>query len=412
VETPAEHAIDLRRAWCLMPLISLLVVFGIGEIVKPASGIFEIPSAIEFAWTAECAAGAAGGSPVYLRSPAGSIAAFAADLSGRFRWAAAAAFAIGLGLMTLLASAFIVARQLGSVTRHPVRVTLIALGALVVTSTAAVTIDGADNLPPIIGFGCLLVALWGHATNRPVGAIASAILVSATAAWVLTELPLGAWLFDAPTTGRYQKFALTTTLFDNLQATLHTSRVGWPWFDRAVGGLSAVVVVTLAVAVCALAADCRRDLPLEDARLRERAESLRVLLYLGGGVLVGGVIFIKMLHDWPLSLLCDKQAVTLFGELATHWPVVVATYWSLMLIAIFVPAQISVARAARTLARAKLSERPEPASEKDVDAWLDERGLRTSPTKQITQFVALLSPWLTSVPFAALFDYAKQAFGG
>jgi hypothetical protein len=82
-----------------------------------------------------------------------------------------------------------------------------------------------------------------------------------------------------------------------------------------------------------------------------------------------------------------------------------------MLIAIFVPAQISLARAVRQLARNSLQGRPEPASEKEVDAWLDERGLRTSPAKQITQFVALLSPWLTSVPIAALFDYAKQAFG-
>lgn len=401
---------DLRRAWCLMPLIGLMAVFAIGDTIKSAAGLFEISPAMSFEWVDRCVTGAAPAPSVYLRSPAGSLDAYAADLSGRFRWAAAAAFAVGLGVLALLASAFVVARQLNAVTKHALRISVIAVGALAVVTLLAMY--AGSGILPIICFGLVIVALVGHCMNHRVGAIASAILVSATAAWVVTELPVGAWLSGDYTAGRYQQFALTTKLFDNLQIAIQELGIGWPWFDRAIGGLSSVVVVTLAVAVCALAAECRRDPPQDDARLRDRAESLRSLLYLGGGVLVSGVIYIKMLHDWPLPLLCDKQAVTLFTELSNHWPVVVATYWSLMLIAIFVPAQISLARAARELARNRLQGGAQPASEKEVDAWLDEHGLRTSPAKQITQFVALLSPWLTSVPIAALFDYAKQAFGG
>jgi hypothetical protein len=406
----SERTLNLRRAWCLMPLISLLLVFGIGEFVRPAAGFFPITFDAQFDWIAQCPEVIELGGPIYLRSPAGSLEAFGGDVSGRVRWAAAAAVSIALGLMTLLVSAVIVARQLGSIMKRPVRTILVATGVLAATSAVVMSLDVARGILPAISIACIIVAIGGHATNRPLGVIASVILVLATAAWVITELPIHAWVADELSGNRYRTFALTTPLFDRLQAVLYSSHIGWPWFDRAIGGLSVIVVVTLAIAVCALVAACRSEShQLEDAQLRERAESLRLLLYLGGGVLVGGVVYIKMLHNWPLALLCDKQAVTLFTGLSNHWPVIVATYWSLMLVAIFVPAQISLARAARQLARAQLQGGKAPVSEKLVDEWLDERGLRASPAKQIAQFVALLSPWLTSVPVAALFDYFKQA---
>ena len=68
--------------------------------------------------------------------------------------------------------------------------------------------------------------------------------------------------------------------------------------------------------------------------------------------------------------------------------------------------------AARELARSRLRGEKGPASEKTVDHWLDEQGLRASPAKQITQLVAVLGPWLTSVPVAAVFDYFNKALGG
>lgn len=406
-----ERAFTLRRAWCLMPLLSLFVVFGIAEIVRPAAGFFSIKDGPQFEWTSQCPAKAVLVGPIQLRSPAGSLEAFGRDVNGRIRWAAAAAVSIALGLMTLLTSALIVARHLSSGTNHPVKKTLIAMGVLSVTGAVVMSFENAQAILPAIGIACVFVAIWGHATNRAVGFAALVVLVLATAAWVITELPIPAWTANVLPEDRYRTFALTTPLFDRLQAVLYASRVGWPWFDRAIGGLSILVVVTLAIAVCALVADCGREPQPEDAQLRERAESLRLLLYLGGGVLVGGVVYIKMLHDWPLALICDNKAVTLLTDLSNHWSVIVATYWTLMLVAIFVPAQITLARAARQLARAQLQGGKAPVSEKGVDEWLEERGLRASAAKQITQFVAILSPWLTSVPVAALFDYLKQAFG-
>jgi hypothetical protein len=183
-----------------------------------------------------------------------------------------------------------------------------------------------------------------------------------------------------------------------------------------------LVVATLAIAVCALVADCRRDPDgvatrraggqSAEAALRDHANAVQLLQYLGGGVLVGGVVYLKLLHDWRIPLICDSGAATMLTGLANHWPVVVATYWTLMLVAIFVPVQISLARAARDLARRKLAWPREPVSEQQVDEWLDARGLRASPAKQIANVVTVLSPWLTSVPVAALFDYARQALAG
>lgn len=409
-QAPKEPVLNLRRAWCLMPLLLLLVVFCIGEIVRPAAGFFEITYDTKFASTAVCPEQVGTEGPVLVRSPAASLEAFGGDVNGRIRWAAAAAVSAALGLMTLLVSTLIIARQLCSSMKRPVVTMLAALAVLATLSAVVLATGEPQGLMSLICCGCLLVAIAGHALNHRVGVIASAILLFAVTGWVITELPIPAWIAESPVGRTYRTFSLTTPLFDRLQLALFSSHVGWPWFDRAIGGLSTIVVVTLAVAVCALVADCRRE-KQDDAALRERAESLRLLLYLGGGVLVGGVVYIKLLHDWPLALVCGKPAVTLFTDLSNHWPVVVATYWSLMLIAIFVPAQISLARAARKLADAELKQGTEPASEKAIGVWLDERGLRASPAKQIAQFVALLSPWLTSVPVAGLFDYVKNAFG-
>jgi hypothetical protein len=408
--TPKEPVFNLRRAWCLMPLLSLLLVFTLSEIVRPASGIFETPYETTFSTIAQCPEKSAPSDPVYLASPAGSLEAFGNDVNGRIRWAGAAAVSTALGLVTLLVCALLIGRQLCASVKHPALVLLAAMAALGAMAAFVLSTGKAGDLPQTVCYVCVLVAIIGHALNHRVGVIAGAILVLAVAAWVVTKLPIPAWVSDAQSVSTYRVFALTMPLFDRLQAVLFTPEVGWPWFDRAIGGLCTIVVIALAVGVCALVTDCRREAQ-DDAGLRARAESLRLLLYLGGGVLVSGVVYIKLLHDWPLALICGKQAGTLFTELSSHWPVVVATYWSLMLIAIFVPAQISLARAARKLASRQLKHDTAPVSEKEIGAWLDERGLRASPAKQIAQFVALLSPWLTSVPVAGLFDYVKLAFG-
>ena len=415
MNSPTQRAFDLRRAWCLMPLLLLMVVFVIGEFVRQASGIFAMPNDLRFVSTNQCAV-AIPTIPILMRGvPWQTFEAFGLDLNGRIRWAAAATVSIALGLMVLITSAMVIARRLRSGAGHSGRLILIAMVVLGVTSAVAIAFDNPllRKLPWLICIACVVLAIYGHARNRAWGFVASVILVFAVAAWVVTEFPLGERLTRALLTDRipYRTFALTTPLFDHLQVMLYSSGVGWPLFDRAIGGLCTLVVVTLAIAVCALVADCGNE-PSEEARLRERAESIRLLQYLGGGVLVGAVVFIKMLHDWPVPLLCADEAKTLFTNLSSHWSVTVASYWTLMLIAIFLPAQVALARSARELARSRLRGEQGPASEKTVDQWLDDQGLRASPAKQITQLVAVLGPWLAGVPIAAVFDFFNKALGG
>jgi hypothetical protein len=412
MNSPEQRSFDLRRAWCLMPLLLLLVVFLIGELVRPAAGFFTISYDVRVVSTTQCA-DAAPANPIQMRHPRLSLEAFGNDVDGRMRWAAAAVVTIALGLMTLIVSGLVIGRRLRAGSRHSVRLTIRAMVILIVVSALAMTFDNSvvKALPAAICIVCVLLAFWGHATNRALGFVASVFLPFAVAAWVVTQLPIAEWLTESHIGDRYRTFAVTTPLFDRLQTVLYASRVGWPLFDRAVGGLSTLVVVTLAIAVCALVAECGHE-PSEEAQLREHAESVGLLQYLGGGVLVAAVVYVKMLHDWPLPLLCGDEAKMLFTNLSNHWSVIVGTYWTLMLVAIFTPAQITLARTARQLARARLRGEKGPASEKSVDEWLDERGLRASPAKQITQFVAILGPWLTSVPLAAVFDSLKGLLGG
>lgn len=404
---------DLRRAWCLMPLVLLLVVFGIAEVVRPAAGLFSKAYRAEVSWVTECPEKPVGGDSILMREPKGSVEAFGPDLNGRIRWAAAGGVSIALALITLLASALIVARQFGAVVKHPVRIVLVALAGLILVTTLAM-FGGTKIATPVlqaIGIICVLVAIGGHAAKHRVGFIASVVLLLATAGWIITGLPLEAWTTGQVPGGRYGAFALTTPFFDGLQDALFRLSIGgWPRLDRAIGGVSVFVVVTLALAVCALASDCSRNPRGEEGQLRDSAESMRLLQYLGAGVLVAGVVYVKMLHDWPVALVCGANTVAVLTDFSNHWSTILATYWTLMLVAIFVPAHITLARAARQLARSELTGKETPVSEKVVDEWLEAHGLKASPAKQVTQLVAILSPWLTSVPLAGLVEILKQGF--
>jgi hypothetical protein len=410
---------DLRRTWCITPLLMLAVVFALGDLARQAAGFFWIGN-LRFEWSALCGAS---DEVIQLRDPARSLEALASDMNGRIRWSAAALAVMAVGLITLVTSGVIVARHLRDKVDHPLLIAGIAALVLGVVSAIAVgsQSDVAANLLVGAALLALLTGIFGYACNQRWGYAALVIVVLAAAAYVVTQLPLSDWYHRELPQKSYQTLALTMPVFDRLQLLLF-SKVGWLWFDRAVGAICMLVVATLAIAVCALVADCRREPDgvatrlaggqSAEAALRDHANAVQLLQYLGGGVLVGGVVYLKLLHDWPIPLICDSGAATMLTGLASHWPVVVATYWTLMLVAIFVPVQISLARAARDLARRKLAWPREPVSEQQVDEWLDARGLRASPAKQIANVVTVLSPWLTSVPVAALFDYARQALAG
>jgi hypothetical protein len=137
--------------------------------------------------------------------------------------------------------------------------------------------------------------------------------------------------------------------------------------------------------------------------LRVQNRRLQSVLFAGAAVLVAGIIELDALYGWAASVASLAKPDNSAAILITAATVPTGTFFSLFLTAVYVPAALILRDRAAALARIALPGTAMPEQAR----WLQENGLATPVSSQITSLVALLGPVLASGPLNAL----GQVFG-
>ncbi len=158
-------------------------------------------------------------------------------------------------------------------------------------------------------------------------------------------------------------------------------------------GLSTAVLLVLgASATLAFPASGRQGVE----HLRGQTQRLRRMLYAGAAVLVTAVIQTGAMHQLPMPLVAEDQG-EIVRQISQGLSAAMGTVWSLVLLAIYLPAAKVLRDRALELARRATGEPLRPKQE----AWLKEHGMETSLGQQLARVSAVLSPFLTGGPLMA-----------
>lgn len=168
------------------------------------------------------------------------------------------------------------------------------------------------------------------------------------------------------------------------------------WLARSTAlSVAAAVLLTVTTAATLLPPPNERPRPPE--HLRAQIRRLRVVLYLGAAVLVAGTLLTSAYHHLPIPQLADGHREA--GELlAGGVTFVTGALWSLVLLAMYVPAALILDRRAWAVATARDGESPAR------QGWLEEEGLTSRWYGTLLRVTAILAPFLSSGPAAALFE--------
>jgi hypothetical protein len=198
--------------------------------------------------------------------------------------------------------------------------------------------------------------------------------------------------------------ALLLKSFDCLAAAIFAkTTVGLSELDWCVGALSvlsaAIISVTVAVILIGVSSASEQL-----ADLRMRCAALRTTLAAGAAVLAAAVIVARVLQGWVLGFLSgpDQQALR---AVADSWTMAIGTYWTLVLVAAFVPAAIIAHQSAIKMADTR---QRAPDDKRTRDQWMEEEGLNVTLKGQVARILMLLAPWLSGGPLA---EIGKQLLG-
>jgi hypothetical protein len=139
------------------------------------------------------------------------------------------------------------------------------------------------------------------------------------------------------------------------------------------------------------------------AALHVQNRRLKTVLFAGAAVLIAGILELDSLYRWAASvagITKPENAATLISAAAA---VPTGTFFSLFLAAVYVPAALILRERGAALVRIALPGAGLPEQAR----WLEEHGLTTPVSSQITALVALLGPVLAGGPLNAL----AQVFG-
>lgn len=163
-------------------------------------------------------------------------------------------------------------------------------------------------------------------------------------------------------------------------------------------GLAMTVALLLTFAASATLLDMESGLR-DTEHLKRQARRLRHILYVGAAVLIAGSAQASSMHRLPVAYLTEpwSQALETAAQMAA---VATGTLWTLFLVAIYLPAAMVLRERFMEEAEEALPE----AGDKERKQWLAEHGLDLSPVQQLKRLAAVLSPLLTSLPMAGLFE--------
>lgn len=158
-------------------------------------------------------------------------------------------------------------------------------------------------------------------------------------------------------------------------------------------GLSAAALLVVAAsATLAFPASGKQGVE----HLRDQTLRLRRVLYAGAAVLVTAVIQTGAMHRLPLPLVAPENG-EIVQQISQGLSATMGTLWSLVLLAIYLPAAKILRDRALELARHATGVRLRSKQE----AWLEEQGMETSLRQQVAHVTAVLSPFLTGGPLMA-----------
>jgi hypothetical protein len=198
--------------------------------------------------------------------------------------------------------------------------------------------------------------------------------------------------------------ALLLKSFDCLAAALFAkTTVGLSEVDRIVGALSvlsaAIIPVTVALLLNGVSSTSEQL-----ADLRMRCAALRTTLAAGATVLAAAVIVARVLQGWVLGFLPDSDQQAL-RAVADNWTMAIGTYWTLVLVAAYVPAAIIAHHFAIKMADTR---QRAPDDKRTRDQWMEDEGLNVTLKGQVARILMMLAPWLSGGPLA---EIGKQFLG-
>jgi hypothetical protein len=407
--TPAE--LGLRRLAPLAPLLLLLGVCELAELIRQAAQISD--SALD-----------AFATPTWFDSWKDSLGAASRDYVGRLGWATAIAVYLPVWIAT-------VAACMATLKRESARWALWCLFPglwLIIEATRHFDwiikkLQSGGAAAAVIGIvvmGAAVFARSSGARRRMWWAAGIFLVAFGVGLWVMNGWPLPAWFGLLPESSTpSRQLALVAPPFDALLLQLgdvcrlvgkEPCAHGIYGLDRLVGGLSVLGLALLALAGTVLMAEVlrgpsdRQSTSNTDALVscgRQQRE-FRRLLYLGAALLVISVTVAKSLQQWPLSVVHDPKIAKDLQLIADQWLMMLGTYWTLMLAAIFLPLALALNRRANDLADAAGA----PASGA-TGVLTEKQPFKSSILEQCMTVIALLGPWLAGGPLAGFATWLK-----
>jgi hypothetical protein len=125
-------------------------------------------------------------------------------------------------------------------------------------------------------------------------------------------------------------------------------------------------------------------------RLAEARTRLRALLAVATSWLISGVVTIGLLHRWAESIAGDAGPE--LAKLGSSSTILSSVFYSLMLAAVFGPAETVILGAAERVA---IAERAITPGEREK--WLTTNGFQSSLSGQLARLLAVLGPLITGV---------------
>jgi hypothetical protein len=398
---PADLGLD--RLAPLAPLLLLLGVCGLAELIRQAA---EVSDSRLDAFAA----------PAWFDSWKDSLGAASRDYVGRLGWATAIAVYLPVWIAT-------VAACMATLKRQSARWALWCLFPglwLVIEATRhfewlVKKLQGGGAAAALIGVVVIGVAVFvqtSGARRRLWWAAGIFLVAFGVGLWVMNGWPVPAWFGLVPESSTpSRQLALVAPPFDALLLQVgDVCRVvgrapcahGIYGLDRLVGGLSVLGLALLALAGTVLMAEVSAS-NMDAAAWGRQQREFRRLLYLGAALLVISVTVAKSLQQWPLSVVHDPMIGKDLQLIADQWLMMLGTYWTLMLAAIFLPLALVLNwRANDVTDAAGVS-----AAGANSGILTEKQPFKSSILEQCLTVIALLGPWLAGGPLAAFASWLK-----
>ncbi len=176
------------------------------------------------------------------------------------------------------------------------------------------------------------------------------------------------------------------------QWMLHGKEIIFPDFIYVINFLSYLVIILLILAFCLLSAPLSDDINLAKNQLIRRNHSSTVLIYIGAFTLAFTVVEINLLYSLPGNAGSLGVIDLHLHAIAAGMSTVCGAFFSILLLAMFVPTAIILHSEAYRVA-AKLGN---AYTIEELNSWLKSNDLEKTTGQQATKLLIIFGPFITS----------------